>query len=200
MWFVSSTGPVSVRNNLFRGALIWFNPANGTQFWVTDNSFDGAQAYPDYEESGFDFYHRYNAYVGAGINPLEVNALTTSQTGNQPLSTFTYASGALGPWYHSSTSLQNVGSQSADYVGLYHQAVLTSQEKEANSIVDIGFHRVATSGNGLPLDQDGDGIPDYLEDNNGNNIQDAGETSVGASNNGIATSGSGSLIVFTPLQ
>jgi len=199
MWFVYSTGPVSVRNNLYRGSLIWFNPTSGSQFWVTDNSFDGAQAYPDYEESGFDFYHRYNAYIGLGINPLELNALTTTQIGNQPLSTFAYATGTLGPWYHSSASLQNMGSQPASQVGLYHHTVLASQAKEVNSIVDIGFHRVATDGSGRPLDQDGDGVPDYLEDFNGNGEVDSGETS-GSVYNSLNSIAIGDLQVFTVLR
>ena len=47
--------------------------------------------------------------------------------------------------------------------------------KETNSIVDRGFHYVATT-NGVPIDTDGDGIPDYVEDTNGNGSVDSGET------------------------
>jgi hypothetical protein len=46
---------------------------------------------------------------------------------------------------------------------------------ETNSIVDIGYHYVAVDGYGNPLDANGDGIPDYLEDANGNGIYDAGD-------------------------
>jgi hypothetical protein len=34
---------------------------------------------------------------------------------------------------------------------------------------------VAVGANGLPLDSNGDGIPDYLEDVNGNGVVDSGE-------------------------
>jgi hypothetical protein len=49
--------------------------------------------------------------------------------------------------------------------------------KETNSIVDIGYHYVALNGSGQPVDTDGDGIPDYVEDANGNGLVDSGETS-----------------------
>jgi hypothetical protein len=49
--------------------------------------------------------------------------------------------------------------------------------KEASSMVDIGFHYVAVDpSTGLPYDTDGDGVPDYLEDRNGNGTVDSGET------------------------
>jgi len=51
--------------------------------------------------------------------------------------------------------------------------------KETNSIVDIGYHYVAVDTNGIPLDSNGDGIPDYLQDANGNGLVDAGETNWG---------------------
>jgi len=45
---------------------------------------------------------------------------------------------------------------------------LTNQVPETNSIVDIGYHYVATDTHGNPLDSNGNGTPDYLEDVNGN--------------------------------
>jgi len=41
--------------------------------------------------------------------------------------------------------------------------------------VDIGYHYVAVDTNGIPFDTNGDGIPDYLEDINGNGLVDSGE-------------------------
>ena len=42
--------------------------------------------------------------------------------------------------------------------------------------VEIGFHYVAVDGSGNPLDYDGDAMPDYFEDRNGNGSVDSGET------------------------
>jgi len=47
-------------------------------------------------------------------------------------------------------------------------------------------------------DTDGDGLPDYLEDRNGNGSPDVGETDWTISNSGVA--GTGGLQVFTPLK
>jgi hypothetical protein len=43
-------------------------------------------------------------------------------------------------------------------------------------VVDIGYHYVALNTNGVPLDSNGDGIPDYIEDANGDGVVDSGET------------------------
>jgi hypothetical protein len=53
------------------------------------------------------------------------------------------------------------------------------QAKETNSVVDIGFHYVAVdSATGLPLDTDGDGLPDSSEDRDGDGqgLTDSGES------------------------
>ena len=73
--------------------------------------------------------------------------------------------------------LIDVGSTTADQVGLYHYTTLVGQYIENTSTVDIGYHYVAVDGNGNPLDDgDHDGLPDYLEDANGNGVVDTGET------------------------
>jgi hypothetical protein len=62
-------------------------------------------------------------------------------------------------------------------LGLYHFTTQTNQAVEADSIVDIGYHYVATDQYGNPLDTNGNGIPDYLEDANGDGIYDSGDLS-----------------------
>src|SRR5438132_13851168 len=68
------------------------------------------------------------------------------------------------------------GSTYATNVGFYHYCTTTNNVKETNSTVDIGLHYVAVDANGNPIDSDSDGLPDYLEDLNGNGALDAGET------------------------
>ena len=60
-------------------------------------------------------------------------------------------------------------------LGLYHFTTQTNQVKETNSIVDIGYHYVAVNAYGQPVDSNGDGIPDYLEDANGDGLFDVGD-------------------------
>jgi hypothetical protein len=70
---------------------------------------------------------------------------------------------------------------------------------EGTNTVSIGYHYIATDSYGNPLDTDGDGIPDYLEDANGNGIYDAGDLGnwLLSPFNGLnSTTG---LLVFTPL-
>lgn len=71
----------------------------------------------------------------------------------------------------------NKGSRNATDAGLYHFTTQISQAKEANSVVDIGFHYVAVdTATDLPLDTDGDGVSDYFEDRDGNGTVGSGET------------------------
>ena len=58
---------------------------------------------------------------------------------------------------------------------MYHFTTQTNQVPGTDSVVDIGYHYVATDTNGVPLDTNSDGIPDYLEDANGNGLVDSGE-------------------------
>ena len=74
-------------------------------------------------------------------------------------------------------ALLNAGSQYATNSGLYHYTTTTNQVKESVTVVDIGFHRVALTNCTVTVDTDADGLPDYLEDINGNGVVDSGEAS-----------------------
>ena len=126
--------------------------------------------------------------------------MQASGSSNVVVSTFTYASGTLGNWYQASTNFSNRGSRTASTARLYHHTTTTNQVKEGTSAVDIGFHLIAVDTvTGLPLDDDGDGLPDYVEDRNGNGGNpDSGETAWQVSENG--TTGAPGLQVFTPME
>ena len=92
-----------------------------------------------------------------------------------------YQVGPLGNFYYPTNgtnlfTLIDAGSRNATNAGLYHFTVRVDQTKESNSVIDIGCHYVALNGSNQPWDADGDGLPDYLEDRNGNGTVDSGET------------------------
>jgi hypothetical protein len=83
--------------------------------------------------------------------------------------------GPLGGYYQATNStLLTNGSTLAANLGLYHYTVLTNEAVEGTNIVSRGYHYVAET-NGLPIDTNGDAIPDYLADANGNGVVDSGE-------------------------
>ena len=115
---------------------------------------------------------------------------------------FNWQTSWFGSYYSATNStLIDAGSlTNAGLIGLYHYTIQTNQVKEANSRLDISYHYTAANTNGLPIDTDGDGIPDYLEDANGNGVVDQGETDWTSYNspNGLTTTNG--LQVFTPLK
>lgn len=169
--YIQGNHPVSVYNQLFKYGVNYFYNVGTNSIWtIRDNVFDTSDTYNI--NNGISYSN--NAYIATN----GLSQLLPLQTNDIVLSTFTYASATngLGPWYHGQSNLVNQGSRTADLAGLYHDTTQTSQVKETNSIVDIGFHYVAVDASGNPLDTNGNGIPDYLEDGNGNGSVDSGET------------------------
>jgi hypothetical protein len=121
--------------------------------------------------------------TNAGFNGYATNSLTVSNTlaivyptdvflSNSPA----YQTSWFGTYYLPTNSpLLNKGSTNANLLGLYHFTSLTNQMIESNSIVNISYAYVATDAYGNPLASNGDGIPDYIEDANGNGLVDSGE-------------------------
>ncbi len=140
---------------------------------ITNCAFDHT-IIPDYGLTNACPDANYNAYIVGQqrLQPQGSNDLVTTNFNWQP--------GRLGNYYLPTNSpLIDHGSTTADQVGLYHFTTQTNQMKETNSIVDIGYHYVALDTNGMPIDSNDDGIPDYLEDANGDGIADGGETNWG---------------------
>jgi hypothetical protein len=67
------------------------------------------------------------------------------------------------------------------------------------NFVGIGFHHLRTTAAGVPLDTDGDGIPDWMEDVNGDGSAtgDPSSWTTYTSAHGIVTGG---LSLFSPLK
>ena len=173
-----------------------------TNALVKDNLFDQT-AIPTNTSIYITYNGGYNAY---GTNTGRL--LPLFATDQILTSALAYQTGPLGNYYYPTngpsgglTNLFNTGSTWATNVGLYHYTTTTNQVVEGSTMLDIGYHYVAVDANGNPLDTDGDGMPDYLEDTNGDGVYDAGDLSnwlVYNSPNGL-TGGNG-LQVFTPLK
>src|SRR5260221_6352971 len=115
-------------------------------------------------------YYNYNAFLQGAQQPAYEGS------NNIIVTNYNWQTSMLGSFYlPTSSPLIDMGSTNANLLGLYHFTTQTNQVKETNSIVDIGYHYVAVNGSSNPLDFNSDGIPDYLEDANGNGSVDSGE-------------------------
>ncbi|MGH7976701.1 MAG: immunoglobulin domain-containing protein, partial [Limisphaerales bacterium] len=178
----------SAHNNLLHGGyLVTASQTSSSGNWTfEDNMFDKVNFYQD---ASLPLDYDYNGYwplTAAELDSGYTNQFQVTTTGdgftdggNEQLLDYAppYVAGAFGDYYLSSaTELYEAGSQTAGAAGLAQYTVFANQTKDAaSSPVNIGLHYVAATNN-VPVDSDGDGIPDYVEDANGNGTVDAGET------------------------
>lgn len=154
---------INIEDCTFHGTSLVLTP-NSTAFPINvkNCSFDGTSisvsGYGD--NASYDTYN-YNAYTNAsGMLPFGANNVIVTNG-------FNWQSSWFGNFYLPSNSpVIARGSTNANYLGLYHFTTQTNQAIEGDSIVDIGYHYVATDASGNPLDSNGDGVPDYIEDTN----------------------------------
>jgi hypothetical protein len=172
---------VNMKACTFRGGpslmMVTFN--SGTNFWEVFNT-----CYDSVNFSGVSGYglNDYNAFFNcSNLPPHGASFIFT----NSPV----WISGPLGDFYQPtdpydtygvSNPLSDAGGDGSGSVlantwGLYHFTTQTNQVKETNSVVDIGYHYVAVDGQGNPQDTNGDGLPDYLQDANGDGAYGTGD-------------------------
>lgn len=156
----------------FGGSVTVSNNAGGT-WTLRDNLYDGNSLFQNGTVG-----NNWNAYLtnGTRLTPTGANDVVLTVTN------VTYETGWLGRFYlptnlTSHGVIFNAGSQNATNSGLYHYTMVTNQTPELSTVVDIGFHYVAVNSSGMPIDGDGDGLANYLEDTNGNGLVDSGELS-----------------------
>jgi hypothetical protein len=197
----NSQHTVTLFNNLFINGSMALSYDTGTNAYkptwkAQDNLFDGTS------QSGYG--SGYATYVTVGNNGFTSgtsNGLGGSS--NKTGLTADYQVGRLGSYYYPTSgsglyTLVNAGSRTSTNAALCQFTVLTTDGSKDSGVIDIGFHYVATDSNGLAIDTDGDGIPDCLEDVNGNGLSESTETDWQTSNSGV--SGAAGLVVFTPLK
>ena len=144
----------------------WYSHISGCAFDGTTFAIDD----PFASNTNYASYN-YNAFLQGAAQP------PTEATNSVTVRSFDWQTGWFGNYYLPGNSpLIQQGGEKADQVGLFHFTTQTSQVPETNSPVDIGYHYAATDAFGTPLDSNGDGMPDYLEDANGNGLVDGSET------------------------
>jgi hypothetical protein len=162
---------ITLRNCLFYGGTAYLEHWDAGTWTVKDNLFDHTAIYQT-----FDFDTDYNGYIAG-------SARITPNGAHDVVTNLVFTAGPLGNFYQTNTSaFIHAGSTAASNIGLYHYTVATNlnsalQIKETNSVVDIGYHYVALNSSGQPIDTDGDGTEDYLEDSNGDGAYAAGDRS-----------------------
>jgi hypothetical protein len=183
VWEGADNNEFHIQNCTFKGGYIYMTP-----YWSSTNIPTGAFTYTikqtvldgaelingNYGANTNLTSYDYNAYIGSSPFPFSGGHDVVVTNG------FNWQTGWLGDYYLPPNSpLINAGGTNADQVGLYHFTTQTNQIKETNSVVDIGYHYVATDANGNSVDSNNDGTPDYKTDANGNGLKDNGEQAWG---------------------
>lgn len=167
----SPNSSLVLSNNLFwhTTTIIW--PfANSNTWYCFNNSFDTTTIQTN--SATQLIVNGYNAYLTSTNRLYPTNGTDAMST-----NAFLYQPGALGTFYQPTNSMLIYrGSCTAGAAGLYHYTTTTNQTPDTTNTVTIGYHYVALGTNGLPLDSNGDGVPDYLEDANGDGLVDDGES------------------------
>jgi hypothetical protein len=205
--YTSQNTPLTLeaRNNLFwRGTLsVAYDNGTYNYYWnVKDNLFDGSSQTLGGGATG---------YVSRMTNGFTSGTTVTfAGTGDKTgLSTDYQNNGAWGNRYYpasgtapSLATLIDIGNQTREAAGLYHFTVKsansTKEAADASTTVDVGYHYVGLDGSGRPNDSDGDGLPDYVEDRDGDAVADSSETNWQVSMNG--TTSVPGLQVFTRFE
>jgi hypothetical protein len=182
-------------NNLFLGD--WMAPlciyptppaaAGNWTFW--DNLFDSVAFQ---QASGMPLDCANNAYwplQGIEPNVGDLATLSPTTSGDQTLAAAPpYQSGPFGNYYlPTTTPLHQAGSVTGDSAGLCQYTTRLDQTKEQiGQTIDIGLHYVAAGANNMPMDTDGDGVPDYVEDSSGTGATGAAAVALGETDYTVA--------------
>lgn len=176
---------IALRNNTFvYGAFQLWGSTVGS--WsIYDNLFYKTVLY-QHPYAVFD--HDFNGYITGASRFLPVG------DEDAVVPDFAFQGGPLGRYYlPANCGLIDQGSRTASAAGLYHFTTTTAQSKDGTSapspyLVDIGRHYVALNSNGGALNTDADLLPDFVEDINGNGVEEPGESPWGLDSDGDGVS------------
>jgi len=152
-----------LHNCLVYGGIMTLGPGSGSSLIAFDNLFDQPTL-----TNWNGFSGGWNAYVTNHARLQATNSSDFTLAGSPA-----YQAGPLGNYYQLTNSpLINAGSTYASNVMLFQYTVTTNlvgglQVKEAGTVVDCGYHYVATDALGNPLSTLAAGTPDYVEDDGG---------------------------------
>jgi hypothetical protein len=168
---------IYMRNCTWNGGIFNLNRYNfAVPVNVVDSAFDGTtfDVNDAHATNAAVTFYDYNAFLTGA------QRLTPTGAHDIIVGSFNWQTSWLGRYYlPTNSALINAGSlSSAATRGLYHHTTQTNQVKEGTSYLDIGYHYIAVNSQGQPIDTDNDGIPDYIEDTDGDGVQDPGETIV----------------------
>ena len=176
-------------NNLFRNGQLRLlsMPASAGNWTFTDNLFDKV-SFMQYPDLDLPLDHDHNGYwpclsseLGyletASLAPINDDGGVDATHDVELTSAPPYEAGPLGNYYLlDTTPLYGAGSCSPADAGLYQYTTRLDQTKEGGEtsghMVNIGVHYIAANSYGQPLDTDGDGIPDYVENWHGDGSYD----------------------------
>jgi hypothetical protein len=150
-----SAEPLDYYNNAY-----WQLPASIVQWWNSESSF---------------------TFAGT-LSATTTGDGTTDGSGDLTLTAPPqYQSGPFGNYYlPPTTQLHQAGSRTGDAAGLCQYTTRPDQTKEQiGQTIDIGLHYVAAGVNNMPMDTDGDGVPDYVEDSSGTGATGAAALALG---------------------
>ena len=174
LWQSDSAQPV-IRDNSFFGGTFDFLPFSATNAIIQDNLFDSTVIPEDLTSSGYIGGHNASITNCDHMKPAYASDIVLANTPQ-------YQVGPLGNFYRLSSSIlfDADTNTTAAQVGLYHYTTITNlvsgyEIKETNSWLDVGYHYVAVDSNTNAIDSNGDGIPDYASDANGNGTVDSAE-------------------------
>jgi hypothetical protein len=161
---------------VYNGAMV-MDRSSAVNWFIENSSFDGTGF------NGSDSYSGNTNYTTINFNAYNTNNLSwqtypqngsyngtleTIGSNDQTVTNYNWETSWFGSFYSpTNLSIFHNGSANANLLGLDHFTTQTNQAVEGTNIVTIGYHYVATDQYGNPLDSNGNGIADYIEDTNG---------------------------------